>query len=237
VGLGGTAVGSGANTPKGYREIAIKRLSEISGLALKPSPNMYHSLQSKFEIASCSSALRNLALELIKMANDLRLMCSGPTAGFAEILIPAVHAGSSIMPGKVNPSLAECLNMICFNMIGNDVSVALAAQAGQFELNVMLPGMLKCVLESTDMIKNFLPIFTSNMINGLKANQEKLESCLEKSPVLVTLLNPYIGYIKAADIYKESLKTNKSIKELVLSKGLMTKEEIDRALSKENMGL
>jgi aspartate ammonia-lyase len=237
VGLGGTAVGSGANTPKGFREIAIKRLSEISGLALKPSPNMYHSLQSKFEIASCSSALRNLALELIKMANDLRLMCSGPTAGFAEILIPAVHAGSSIMPGKVNPSLAECLNMICFNMIGNDVSVALAAQAGQFELNVMLPGMLKCVLESTDMLKNFLPIFTSNMINGLKANQEKLESCLEKSPVLVTLLNPYIGYIKAADIYKESLKTNKSIKELVLSKGLMTKEEIDRALSKENMGL
>jgi aspartate ammonia-lyase len=141
------------------------------------------------------------------------------------------------MPGKVNPSLAECLNMICFNIIGNDVSVALAAQAGQFELNVMLPGMLKCVLESTDMLKNFLPVFTANMIDGLKANQEKLESYIEKSPVLVTLLNPYIGYIKASDIYKESLKTNKSIKELVLSKGLMTKEEIDRALSKENMGL
>jgi len=237
VGLGGTAVGTGANTPKGFREIAIKRLSEISGLELKPSSNMYYSLQSKFEIANCSSALRNLAVELIKMANDLRLMSSGPTAGFAEILIPAVHAGSSIMPGKVNPSLAECLNMICFNIIGNDASVALAAQAGQFELNVMLPGMLKCVLESTDMLKNFLPVFTTNMIDGLKANQEKLESYIEKSPVLVTLLNPYIGYIKASDIYKESIKTNKSIKELVLSKGLMTKEEIDRALSKENMGL
>ncbi|MGC2426737.1 MAG: aspartate ammonia-lyase, partial [Nitrososphaeraceae archaeon] len=112
-----------------------------------------------------------------------------------------------------------------------------AAQAGQFELNVMLPGMLKCVLESTDMLKNFLPIFTRNMIDGLKANQEKLESYVEKSPVLVTLLTPYIGYIKAADIYKESLKTNISIRELVLSKGMMTKEEIDKALSKENMGL
>jgi aspartate ammonia-lyase len=237
VGLGGTAVGSGANTPKGYRQTAIQRLSEISGLGLKASSNMYYSLQSKFDIANCSSALRNLAVELIKMANDLRLMSSGPTAGFAEILISAVHAGSSIMPGKVNPSLAECLNMICFNIIGNDVSVALAAQAGQFELNVMLPGMLKCVLESTDMLKNFLPIFTRNMIDGLKANQEKLESYVEKSPVLVTLLTPYIGYIKAADIYKESLKTNISIRELVLSKGMMTKEEIDKALSKENMGL
>jgi aspartate ammonia-lyase len=237
VGLGGTAVGSGANTPKGYRQTAIQRLSEISGLGLKASSNMYYSLQSKFDIANCSSALRNLAVELIKMANDLRLMSSGPTAGFAEILIPAVHAGSSIMPGEVNPSLAECLNMICFNIIGNDVSVALAAQAGQFELNVMLPGMLKCVLESTDMLKNFLPIFTRNMIDGLKANQEKLESYVEKSPVLVTLLTPYIGYIKAADIYKESLKTNISIRELVLSKGMMTKEEIDKALSKENMGL
>ena len=126
VGLGGTAVGSGANTPKGYRQTAIQRLSEISGLGLKASSNMYYSLQSKFDIANCSSALRNLAVELIKMANDFRLMSSGPTAGFAEILIPAVHAGSSIMPGKVNPSLAECLNMICFNIIGNDVSVALA---------------------------------------------------------------------------------------------------------------
>ena len=125
MGLGGTAVGSGANTPKGYRQTAIQRLSEISGLGLKASSNMYYSLQSKFDIANCSSALRNLAVELIKMANDFLLISSGPTAGFAEILIPAVHAGSSIMPGKVNPSLAECLNMICFNIIGNDVSVAL----------------------------------------------------------------------------------------------------------------
>ncbi len=139
VGLGGTAVGTGVNSPRGFRQIAISNLSEISGLDLKPSPNVYYCLQSKLDVANCSSALRNLALELIKIANDLRLMASGPIAGFAEIVIPAVHPGSSIMPGKVNPSLAECLDMICFNIVGNDVSVAMAAQAGQFELNVMLP--------------------------------------------------------------------------------------------------
>ncbi|HEY3094396.1 MAG TPA: aspartate ammonia-lyase [Nitrososphaera sp.] len=235
VGLGGTAVGTGANAPKGYRRLAIKNLSKISGLTIKPSDNMFYSLQSKFDVDNCSSALRNLAVELSKMANDIRLMASGPTAGLAEILIPAVHAGSSIMPGKVNPSLAECLNMVCFNVIGNDVSVAMAAQAGQFELNVMLPGMLKCVLDSTDMLKNFLPIFAANMVDGIEANKDKLESDIEKSPVLVTLLNPYIGYLKAAEIYKESLKTNKSIRELVLTKKLMTKDQLDKALSKKNV--
>ncbi len=235
IGLGGTAVGTGANTPKGYKKKVIKYLSQISGLNLKSSKNPFYSLQSKYDVANCSSIIRNLAIELIKMANDLRLMASGPIAGLAEILIPAVHAGSSIMPGKVNPSLAECLNMICFILIGNDVSVAMAAQAGQFELNVMLPGMLKCILDSTDMLKSFLPIFATNMIDGLKANQRRLESYIEKSPVLVTLLNPHIGYMKAAEIYKESLNTNKSIKELVLSKGLMTKEQVDNALSKVNI--
>jgi aspartate ammonia-lyase len=235
VGLGGTAVGTGANASKGYRQLAIRNLSKISGLDLKPSANMFYSLQSKFDVASCSSALRNLAIELTKMANDIRLMAAGPTAGLAEVLIPAVHAGSSIMPGKVNPSLAECLNMVCFNVIGNDVSVAMAAQAGQFELNVMLPGMLKCMLDSTDMLKNFLPIFAANMVDGIEANKERLASYIEKSPVLVTLLNPYIGYLKAAEIYKESLKTNKSIRELVLTKKLMTKEQLDKALSKENI--
>jgi aspartate ammonia-lyase len=235
VGLGGTAVGTGANTPKGYRELAIKHLSEISKLKLQPSDNMFYSLQSKFDVANASSALRNVAIELTKMANDIRLMACGPVAGLAEVLIPAVHAGSSIMPGKVNPSLAECLNMVCFNVIGNDVSVAMAAQAGQFELNVMLPGMLKSMLDSTDMLKNFLPVFAENMIDGIKANRERLESYIEKSPVLVTLLNPYIGYLKAAEIYKEALKTNKSIRELVLEKKLMTKADLDKALSKESI--
>ena len=235
VGLGGTAVGTGANAPKGFRDSAIKYLSEFTRLDLKPSENLFYSLQSKFEVSTYSSSLRNLALELIKMANDIRLMASGPVAGFSEILIPPVHAGSSIMPGKVNPSLAECLNMICFNVVGNDVSVAMAAQAGQLELNVMLPGMLKCVLDSMDMLKNFLPIFAKNMVEGIKVNRDKIESYVEKSPTLVTLLNPYIGYLQAAEIYKESIKTKESIKELILRKGLMTKEEIERIFSKENI--
>ncbi len=235
VALGGTAVGTGANTPAGYKELVIKYLAELSGLNLKPSKNMFYSLQSKFEVEMCSSVLRNIAIELTKISNDIRLMASGPVAGLAEIMIPAVHAGSSIMPGKVNPSLSECLNMICFNIIGNDVSVAMAAQAGQFELNVMLPGMVKCVLDSSDMLKNFIPIFGKNLIEGIKANEHRLKSYVEKSPILVTLLNPHIGYMKAAELYKEALATNKSIKELVLEKGLMSKEELDKALSKENI--
>jgi aspartate ammonia-lyase len=162
-------------------------------------------------------------------------MASGPVTGFAEIFIPPVHPGSSIMPGKVNPSLAECLNMICFIMIGNDVSVTMAAQAGQLELNVMLPGMLKCILESMDMLKNFLPIFARNMIDGIKENKKRMESYVEESPILVTLLNPYIGYLQAAEIYKESIRTKVSIRELILRRGLMTKEEIDRILSKKNI--
>ena len=234
VALGGTAVGTGANAPRGYKELAVKYLAQTSGLNLKPSKNAFFSLQSKFEVAMCSSTLRNVAIELSKIANDTRLMASGPVAGLAEILIPAVHAGSSIMPGKVNPSLSECLNMICFNIMGNDVSVAFAAQAGQFELNVMLPGMTRAVLDSTDMLKNFLPIYAKNMIDGIKANEQKLESYVQKSPILVTLLNPFIGYMKAAEIYKESLATNKRIRQLVLEMGLMTEKDLNKALSKES---
>jgi aspartate ammonia-lyase len=227
VGLGGTAVGNGANTPKGYRNIAIAELAKISGLGLKPEKDMQHSLQSKFAVANASSAVRNLAIELNKIANDIRLMASGPIAGLSEIGIPAVHAGSSIMPGKVNPSLAECLNMVCFSIIGNDTAVAHAAQGGQFELNVMLPGMLKAVLDSTDMLKNFLPIFSKNLIDGLTANEKRLRQDIEKSPVIVTLLAPKIGYQKSAELYKESLKTGKTIRDLVVSKNLMTEKQVD----------
>lgn len=227
VGLGGTAVGNGANTPKEYRKIAIAELAKISGLKLRPEPDMQHSLQSKFAIANASSAIRNLALELNKIANDIRLMASGPIAGLSEIGIPAVHAGSSIMPGKVNPSLAECLNMICFSIIGNDTAVANAVQGGQFELNVMLPGMLKAVMDSTDMLKNFLPIFSKNLIDDLTANEERLKQNIEKSPVIVTLLAPKIGYQKSADLFKESLKTGKTIRELVVGKKLLSEKDID----------
>ena len=227
IALGGTAVGTGANTPKGYKKIVVSELGKIAKLPLKPEDDMQYGLQSRFAVVSLSGALRNLALEVGKISNDVRLMASGPIAGLGELGIPAVHAGSSIMPGKVNPSLAECMNMICFNIIGNDTAVACAAQSGQFELNVMLPGMLKCVLESTDMIKNFFPIFSANLIDGLTANRDKLRADIENSPVIVTLLTPKIGYLKSAELFKESLKTGKTIRELVVSKGLMDNKEID----------
>ncbi|HEX9845392.1 MAG TPA: aspartate ammonia-lyase [Candidatus Nitrosotenuis sp.] len=230
VALGGTAVGSGANTPRGYRKIAIVELAKVSKLNLRPEKDMQYSLQSKFAVSNVSATVRNLALELNKIANDIRLMASGPIAGFSEIGIPAVHAGSSIMPGKVNPSLAECLNMVCFSIIGNDTAVANAAQAGQFELNVMLPGMLKAVLDSTDMLKNFLPIFSANLIDGLTANEQRLKQNIEKSPVIVTLLAPKIGYQKSADLYKESLKTGKTIRQIVVSQKLMTQKQVDALL-------
>ena len=226
VALGGTAVGTGANTPRGYRKAVISELARVSKLPLRPQKNMQYSLQSKFPVANASSALKNFAIELGKVSNDIRLMASGPVAGLSELGIPAVHAGSSIMPGKVNPSLAECMNMICFSVIGNDTTVSFAAQAGQFELNVMLPGMLKAVLDSTDMLTNFLPIFSANLIDGLTANQTKLRENIENSPVIVTLLTPKIGYLKSAELFKESLKTGKTIRELVVSKKLMTDKEV-----------
>jgi len=231
VALGGTAVGTGANTPRGYRKIVISELSRISKLNLKPEKDMQYSLQSKFPVTNTSSALKNFAIELGKISNDIRLMASGPIAGLGELGIPAVHAGSSIMPGKVNPSLAECMNMICFSVIGNDTTVSFSANAGQFELNVMLPGMLKAVLDSTDMLTNFLPIFSANLIDGLTANQLKLRENIENSPVIVTLLTPKIGYQKSAELFKESLKNGKTIRELVVSKKLLTNKEVNSLLS------
>jgi len=230
IALGGTAVGTGANTPKGYKNIAVSELSRISKFPLKPQQDMQYSLQSKFAIANLSSALRNLAVELGRISNDIRLMASGPVAGLSELGIPAVHAGSSIMPGKVNPSLAECMNMVCFNIIGNDSVVAMSAQAGQFELNVMLPVMLKCVLESTDMLRNFVPIFSRNLIDGLSANKQKLRQYIENSPVIVTLLSPKLGYQTSAELYKESLKTGRTIRQLVISKGLLSEKQVKALL-------
>lgn len=231
VALGGTAVGTGANAPPRYRDKVIKRLAAISNLPITPESNMQHGLQSRQAVAAVSAALRGLAVEIAKVSNDIRLMASGPIAGLAEITIPAVHAGSSIMPGKVNPSLAECMNMICYNVMGNDTAVAMAAQGGQFELNVMLPGMLKCVLESTDMMGNFLPVFVSNMVDGLGANADRLRADISRSPVMVTLLAPKIGYQRAAALFKESLATGKSVRDLAVSAGLVGADEADELLS------
>ena len=235
VALGGTAVGSGANSPPGYQEASIRHLKDLSQLNIKSSENLYFALQSRFDVTCYSSSIRNLAVELIKLANDVRLMASGPTAGLAEIVIPAVHPGSSIMPGKINPSLAECLNMICFNIIGNDLAVTMASQAGQFELNVMLPGMLKWVLDSMDMLRNFLPVFSANLIEGIQANVDKLSRYVYRSPVLVTVLNPYIGYVKASEIYKKALETNRNVKDIVVEEGLMKAEDVERVFSRSNL--
>ena len=225
VALGGTAVGTGANAPRGYRRAAVAELARASGLPLRPEPDMQHALQSRLAVASVSGALRNMAGEIVKLANDLRLMASGPVAGLAEIRVPAVHAGSSIMPGKVNPSLAECMNMVCFAVAGNDAAVGMAAQAGQFELNVMLPGMLRAVLDSTDMLSNFVPVFATSLVGGIESDREGLAKRAQGSPVMVTLLAPRIGYQAAASLFKESLATGTPVGDLAVSKGLVSASE------------
>ena len=225
VALGGTAVGTGANAPRGYRKAAVAELARVSGHPLRPEPDMQHALQSRLAVASVSAALRNMAGEIAKLANDIRLMASGPVAGLAEVRVPAVHAGSSIMPGKVNPSLAECMNMVCFAVAGNDAAVSMAAQAGQFELNVMLPGMLRAVLDSTDMLSSFVPVFAANLVDGLESDRDALAQRAQNSPVMVTLLAPRIGYEAAAALFKESLATGTPAADLAVARGLVSAAE------------
>ena len=225
VALGGTAVGTGANAPRGYRKAAVAELARVSGHPLRPEPDMQHALQSRLAVASVSAALHNMAGEIAKLANDIRLMASGPVAGLAEVRVPAVHAGSSIMPGKVNPSLAECMNMVCFAVAGNDAAVSMAAQAGQFELNVMLPGMLRAVLDSTDMLSSFVPVFAANLVDGLESDRDALAQRAQNSPVMVTLLAPRIGYEAAAALFKESLATGTPAADLAVARGLVSAAE------------
>ncbi|MCY3854169.1 MAG: aspartate ammonia-lyase [Thaumarchaeota archaeon] len=227
VALGGTAVGTGTNASKKYRTAVIKELNHISKLNLKSEKNLQYSIQSRFSISNLSSTIKNFVLEVNRLSNDIRLMASGPIAGLGEIQIPTVHAGSSIMPGKVNPSLAECMNMICFQVIGNDTTISYAVQSGQLELNVMMPVMAKCILDSIDMLKNFLPIFSSNLINGIVANETKLKEQIEQSPVIVTLLAPKIGYNKASKLFKKALEENKSIREIISSENILTNDEFN----------
>ena len=230
VALGGTAVGTGANTPRGYRRAAVAELARVSRLKLRPEPDMQYGLQSRQAIASLSGALRGLAVELGRVSNDIRLMASGPVAGIAELSIPAVHAGSSIMPGKVNPSLAECMNMVCIAISGNDAAVVAAASAGQFELNVMLPVMIDRTLDSLDMLAGFGPKFAANLIDGLGADKAKMRGRIEGSPVIVTLLAPKIGYQRAAALFKESLATGKTIRQLAVDGKIATSAEMDALL-------
>ncbi len=231
--LGATAVGTGANTHPDYHMQVVRHMREITDLNLTVAEDPRESLQSRLDFASISGAMRNLALELIRISNDLRLMNSGPTTGWAEIRLPATQPGSSIMPGKVNPVMAECMDMICFQIVGNDVSVAMSVQAGQMELNVMNPVMIHNILESIVLLNNYIPVFVERCISGIEADEEKCRGYLEKNPSIATFLDPYIGYMKAAEIAKEAVARKISVKELVLEKGILTKEQVEQIFDLE----
>jgi aspartate ammonia-lyase len=228
LGIGGTATGTGINTPRGYRHAVLAHLRTLTGLELTSADDLREAMQSQLPIAAVSAALRNLALELTRIANDLRLLASGPHTGLAEIVLPSVQPGSSIMPGKVNPSLLECLNQICFHVIGADTSVAMAVQAGQLELNVMMPLMAFELLFSMEILRNFLPVFTAKCIRGIEADRARCEAYYISSPSLATALNPLIGYAHAAEIAKESAKSGTPIPQLLREKKLLPEEEIAR---------
>ena len=234
VGIGGTAAGTGMNAPRGYRRIVIKHLNEMEpDLELVPSEDLREAMQSQLPVAAVSAALRNLALELTRISNDLRLLASGPQTGLAEIILPAVQPGSSIMPGKVNPSMLECLNQVCFHVIGADTAVAFAVQAGQLELNVMMPLMAFELLFSIEILKNYLPVFVEKSIKGIEADRARCEAYYISSPSLATALNPIIGYARAAEIAKESAKTGTPIPQLLRERQLLSEEEIARIFTPE----
>ena len=235
LGLGGSAVGTGINTHPDYREKAIKNLGRISGQKLLPANDMRYAMQSNLPMAAVSSALRNLALEVIRISNDLRLLSSGPNTGFAEINLPALQPGSSIMPGKINPVIPELAAMVSFQVIGNDVAVAMAVQAGQLELNVMMPTMAYSVLQSITILTNMLRQFTDKCIAGITANANRCNFYVQATVSLATALNPYIGYAKAAEVAKESVATGNSIIQIVRERKLLTEEQIKQILDPARM--
>jgi len=230
LGLGGTAAGTGLNTAAGYRDNAIRRLAGLTGLPLTPSPDMREAMQSNLPMASIAGALRLIALEIIRITNDLRLLSSGPVTGLAEIVLPAVQPGSSIMPGKVNPAILEMAAMVAFQVVGNASVVDLASQAGQLELNVMMPAMAFNILMSFEILGNALEVLRTRCIEGIRSNEERSRRLAELSPSIVTALNPYIGYAKGAEVVKEALATGRTIPEVVREKGLMSDEELKKVL-------
>jgi aspartate ammonia-lyase len=235
LGLGGSAVGTGINTHPDYREKAIQNLARISGQKLTPVDDMRYAMQSNLAMAAVSSALRNLALEVIRISNDLRLLASGPNTGFAEINLPALQPGSSIMPGKINPVIPELAAMVSFQVVGNDVAVALAVQAGQLELNVMMPTMSYSVLQSITILTNMLRQFTDKCIAGITANDKRCNFYVQATVSLATALNPYIGYAKAAEIAKEAVASGRSIIEIAREKQLLSEKEIGEILDPARM--
>jgi aspartate ammonia-lyase len=214
---------------------AIRNLSRISGQKLMAVDDMRYAMQSNFAMARVSSGLRNLALEVIRISNDLRMLSSGPNTGLAEINLPGLQPGSSIMPGKINPVMPELAAMVAFQVVGNDVAVAMAVQAGQLELNVMMPTMAYSVMQSITITTNMLRQFTNKCVKGLTANKKRCDFYVQATVSLATALNPYIGYAKAAEIAKESVATGRSIIEIAREKKLLSEKEINDILDPARM--
>jgi aspartate ammonia-lyase len=221
LGLGGSAVGTGVNTHPKYQKLAVSHLSKISGEKLIPSEDLRYAMQSNLAMAVASSALRNLALELIRIANDLRLLSSGPNTGLAEIILPALQPGSSIMPGKINPVMAELADMVSFQVVGADMATAMAVQAGQLELNVMMPAMSWNVLHAAEILKNTLRVFAEKCVDGISVNEARCQFYAHATLSIAAALNPYIGYAAAAEIAKESVKTGRTVTEIALERKLL----------------
>ena len=235
LGLGGSAAGTGLNTHPQYRFRVVKTISDLINFPLEPAPHLMAAMQSMAPFVNVSGALRNLAQDLVKISHDLRLMDSGPKTGLKEIQLPPVQPGSSIMPGKYNPVMAEMTSMVCFQVMGYDSAIALAAQAGQLELNVMMPLIAYNLIHSMEILGNTIAALTERCIQGITANQERCLAYAEGSLALVTALNPHIGYLNAAAVAKESLETGKSLRQIVLERGLMNEAQLAQVLNLEQM--
>ena len=228
--LGGTAIGTGINTYPSYQKNIFQELRKITKTKFIPAENLFEGTASLGPIATAHASLKVLAENLIKIANDLRLLSSGPLGGFNEISLPAVQPGSSIMPAKVNPAIAEMVDMVGFQVIGNDTTIAMCSQAGQLELNVMMPLAAYTFLQSLHALTNSIHTFTEKCIKGIKANEKQCREYVEKNPMLVTALTPYIGYQKAAKIAQQAYKEERSVKEIVLEQKLLDKKTIEKIL-------
>jgi aspartate ammonia-lyase len=228
--FGGSAVGSGVNTVPGFRAGAVEELARLSGFPLTVARDPFEAMQSRWPLGAASAWLRTLALELLRISNDLRLMSSGPATGLDEIRVPEIQPGSSIMPGKVNPSAAECLAMICFHVVGADLATAMSVQAGQLEINVMMPLATNETLFSADILTNYLPVFAKTGVDGITANAPRLERFVTESTALATVLTPKFGYLKVAELIHESTRTGVPVRTLLVERKLLTPEELDELL-------
>ncbi len=235
VNMGGTAIGTGINADPKYSDKVIPYLRIITGMDIKLARNLVEATQDTSDLVSYSSSLKRLSVKLSKLSNDLRLMSSGPRAGLNEINLPPMQPGSTIMPGKVNPVIPEVVNQIAFKVIGNDLSISMAAEAGQLELNVMEPVMVQSLFQSIEMLKNGMKVLTARCIVGITANEEHCLAMVQNSIGLVTALNPYIGYDASNLIAKKAQETGRSVYDLVLEQKLLSKEELDKILAPENM--